>query len=131
MKSYTLLCEYRSNYWFVFVCARIKISSFFFGGILKISFAYQDCNAKIFSQFSRNNQLIEGKFLGISEIRRNGALSSHIHGRSHYKFNEWIPLWMWEERTPFSTLQECLRTTLKRDCLIAKKSCKLPFLFNL
>ena len=31
------------------------------------------------------------KFLGTPGIRRNGTPSSHIHGRSHDKFNEWIP----------------------------------------
>ena len=29
-----------------------------------------------------------GKFLGTPEVRRNGTPSSHIHGRSHDKFNE-------------------------------------------
>ena len=31
------------------------------------------------------------KFLGTPGVRRNGTPSSHIHGRSHDKFNEWIP----------------------------------------
>ena len=32
------------------------------------------------------------KFLGTLEVWRNSTPSSHIHGRSHDKFNEWTPL---------------------------------------
>ena len=32
-----------------------------------------------------------GKFLGTPGVRRNGTPSSHIHGKSHDKFNEWTP----------------------------------------
>ena len=52
-----------------------------------------------------------GKFLGTLRVRRNYAHSFYIHDRSHYEFNMWISLWMWDEWVSFFVFRGYLRIT--------------------
>jgi len=61
------------------------------------------------------------EFLGTLRARRNSVISSRIHNRFHYVFNQWTPPKMWKEKTLFSVPYEYLKITRRKFNMIKFK----------